>query len=105
MFPGGRESRRRCSRRRRAYMALAKAVSESPSNQILVLLRRSRQRTGSESMMARQDLETREARVRVENGRKDNMCETSSGGSRVKKSRANVGVRTECRVRRTGSGE
>lgn len=33
------------------------------------------------------------------------MWEASSGGRRVRKSRARVGVRTEWRVRRTGSGE
>lgn len=33
------------------------------------------------------------------------MWETSSGGRRVRKSRASVGVRTEWRVRRTGRGE
>jgi hypothetical protein len=93
------------SRCRRAKMELAKAPSESPPNQILVFLRRSRQRTGSESIMARQDLETRDARARVEKGRKLRTWETSSGGRSVRKSRARVGVRTECRVRRTGRGE
>jgi hypothetical protein len=55
--------------------------------------------------MALQDFETREARASVENGRKLRMWDTSSGGRRVRKSRAKVGVRTEWRVRRTGSGE
>ena len=51
------------------------------------------------------DRETREARATVENGRKLKICETSSGGRRVRKSRARIGVRTECNERNTGKGE
>jgi len=56
-------------------------------------------------MMFLHDRETREARATVENGRKLKICETSSGGRRVRKSRARIGVRTECKDRKTGKGE
>lgn len=56
-------------------------------------------------MMALQALHTRDARASVEKGRKLRMCETSSGGKRVRKSRASVGANTECKVRSTERGE
>lgn len=102
---GASRDRLRSVCRRFAQIAEAKAFSESPPNQIFVLCSRSRHRTGSESIVARQALETRDARASVGNGRKLSTWETSSGGRRVRKSRASVGVKTECRVRRTGRGE
>lgn len=91
--------------RRRAMIASEKAVSESRPNQIFVLFNRSRQSTGSESIIARHALDTLDARARSGNDRKLRTRETSSGGRRVRKSLASVGVRTECSVRRTESGE
>ena len=86
-------------------MEVVKEASDSPPNHIFVLLSKSRHNTASVSMIVRHDRETREARTTVENGRKLNICDTSSGGRRVRKSRASVGVRTECKVRKTGKGE
>src|SRR6267142_7235086 len=91
--------------RRRRMSASAKARSESPPNHNFSLFNRSRQRTASESIISRHDLETREARAMQLKGRKLRTWDTSSGGRRVRKSRARIGVRTECTVRRTGSGE
>jgi hypothetical protein len=91
--------------RRRRMSASAKARSESPPNHNFSLFSRSRHRTGSESMMSRHDLETREARAMQLKGRKLRTWDTSSGGRRVRKSRARMGVRTEWTVRRTGNWE
>ena len=92
-------------RLRRDMMASAKVVSESCPNQILVVFRSSRHKTGSESMIARQDFDTLDARARSGKERKLRTSETSSGGRSVRKSLASVGVRTEWSVRKTESGE
>ena len=92
-------------RLRRDMMASAKVVSESCPNQILVVFGSSRHKTGSESMIARQDVDNLDARARSGKERKLRTRDTSSGGKRVRKSRARVGVRTECSVLRTDSGE
>ena len=91
--------------RRSDIMCFAKRYSLSPPNQIFVDFIKSCQRTGSESMIALQAFETREARARVEKGRKLKILDTSSLGRRVIKSRDSVGVSTDWSVRRTGNGE
>jgi len=56
-------------------------------------------------MIALHAFETQDARANVEKGRKLSTWETSSLGRSVRKSRARVGVSTECNVRRTDRGQ
>jgi hypothetical protein len=56
-------------------------------------------------MRARHALDTRDAENSEEGGRNDRTIHDNSAGSSVRKSRASVGVRTECSVRRTGRVE